>query len=113
ILRRSAGDILKTDSETTRLWWDSRRAQKSEVRMDLKTAKDLEPSPEFQKDWTFLLCIFLLLAGLSYFLLPGLCCGGGLTQAREGTASSLILQLSQAAKLYELDYAGGRVARRG
>ena len=81
--------------------------------MDLKTAKDLEPSPEVRKDWTFLLCIFLLLAGLSYFLLPGLCCGGGLTQAREGTASSLILQLSQAAKLYELDYAGGRVARRG
>jgi hypothetical protein len=75
--------------------------------VDLKTARDLETSPEVRKDRAFLACIILLLALLAYFFLPGLVCtfGGSLSCAREWTASSLISQLAQAAKTYELDFA--------
>lgn len=72
--------------------------------MDLKTAQDLEAKPTVQKIRPLQICAGLLLALFALFLVSATQLGGALARAREGTASSLIAQLSQAAKAYQLDY---------
>ena len=71
--------------------------------MDLRTPEDLKPPEPLANPHSILWIILpalLLMAGLSV----SWCGPGMLKRAREGTASSLISQLSQAAKAYELDF---------
>lgn len=64
-------------------------------------------SPERRKDRYFLICLLLPALFRLCFCFPQLTCGGRpMALARAGTASSLLSQLEQATKAYELDFAG-------